>query len=199
MNKDWKGNINSIYTTLGASNHSQEERESNDYYATHPIAIDKLLKVEKPFQIIWECACGEGHLSDKLKNSGFIVISSDLINRGYKGTRILNFLEAEKCPCTCDILTNPPYKYAKEFVLKALNLIEAGRKVYMFLKLTFLEGKQRYNELFSQYPPKVIYVFSERILCAKGGQFEKYPSSAVCYAWFVWEKNYKRCTEVKWI
>ena len=41
--KDWIGNNKSIYTTLGASNHTDKEREENDYYATDPIAIDKLL------------------------------------------------------------------------------------------------------------------------------------------------------------
>ncbi len=174
-NKDWNGNLNSIFTTLGASNHSQEERESNDYYATHPIAIRKLLQVEKPYPIIWECACGEGHLSQALKEKGYVVFSSDLIDRGYKGSKIINFLEADNCPCNCDILTNPPYKYAKEFVLKALNLIKPGHKVYMFLKLTFLEGKQRYKELFSKFPPKSIYVFSERVLCAKGGNLTNIP------------------------
>jgi len=38
-NKDWTGNNNSIYKTLGASNHTDEDREVNDYYATEPKAI----------------------------------------------------------------------------------------------------------------------------------------------------------------
>lgn len=58
--KDWNGNGNSIYKTLGASNHTEKEREENDYYATDPIAIDKLLEVETPNKFIWECACGGG-------------------------------------------------------------------------------------------------------------------------------------------
>lgn len=43
MEKDWTGNAKSIYTTLGASNHTDKEREFNDYYATDPIAVDALL------------------------------------------------------------------------------------------------------------------------------------------------------------
>ena len=42
---DWVGNGNSVYKTLGASNHTDKEREKDDYYATDPIAIDKLLTV----------------------------------------------------------------------------------------------------------------------------------------------------------
>ncbi len=200
--KDWSGNTNSIYKTLGASNHTDKERESNDYYATDPVAIDKLLTVDKPFSIVWECACGQGHLSQRLKDKGFIVLSSDLVDRGYPGTKVSDFLTATPPPCTCDILTNPPYKYAKEFVLKALEMVKPGRKVYMFLKLTFLEGKARYNELFSKYPPKTIYVFSERVLCAKNAEFQQMREgggSAVAYAWFVWQKGYSGGTQIQWI
>lgn len=55
---DWIGNKNSVYKTLGASNHTDKEREKDDYYATDPIAIDKLLTVERPNENVWECACG---------------------------------------------------------------------------------------------------------------------------------------------
>ena len=43
--KDWNGNQNSIYKTIGASNHTDKERQVDDYYATDPIAIDKLFKI----------------------------------------------------------------------------------------------------------------------------------------------------------
>ena len=49
-------------------------------------------------------------------------------------------------------MTNPPYKYALDFVLKALRIIPEGKKVAMFLKLTFLEGKTR-RLLFNSTPP----------------------------------------------
>lgn len=31
--KDWTGNSNSIWKTLGASNHTDKERQSEDFYA----------------------------------------------------------------------------------------------------------------------------------------------------------------------
>lgn len=204
--KDWTGNKKSIYTPLGASNHTDKEREANDFYATDPIAIDKLLKVEKPSDHIWECAAGEGHLAERLKEFGFEVTTSDIIERNYKLDFIQDFLQMSQCGLGVneeyDILTNPPYKYAKEFVLHALNLIRNGRKVYMFLKLTFLESKARYKELFSKYPPKKVYVFSERVLCAKNAEFQKMKDgggSAVAYAWYIWEKGYQGKTTIEWI
>ena len=43
-NKDWTGNGNSIFKMLGASNHTDKERETHDFYATSPEAIDLLKK-----------------------------------------------------------------------------------------------------------------------------------------------------------
>lgn len=199
-------NKQSIYNTIGASNHTQKEREENDYYATDPLAIDKLLQVEKPFSHIWECAAGGGHLAKRLKEQGYKVTTSDIVERDYELDFIQDFLKMSICGLGSneeyDILTNPPYKYAKEFVLKALDMIRDGRKVYMFLKLTFLEGKARLKELFSKYPPKKIYVFSERILCAKNAEFQKMidgGGSAIAYAWYVWEKGYAGKTEIEWL
>ena len=96
------------------------------------------------------------------------------------------------------IITNPPYKYALEFVQKALDSVQPGKKVAMFLKLQFLEGKSR-KQFFLHNPPKVVYVSSSRLICAMNGEFEKYPSSAVAYAWFVWEKGFKGDPIIKWI
>ena len=49
MTKDWTGNSRSAHAILGARNHAQNERESNDYYATEPKAVELLLK-EETFQ-----------------------------------------------------------------------------------------------------------------------------------------------------
>lgn len=83
--KDWTGNRKSTFVTLGASNHTDKERESNDFYATDPIAIDKLVKVMQLPYKIWECACGTGCLSDRLKDFGHDVVSTDLVDRDYGG------------------------------------------------------------------------------------------------------------------
>jgi len=204
--KDWTGNKKSAYATLGASNHSELERETNDYYATDPKALEIFLdKIEedgiKLHKNIWECACGEGHLSKVLESKGYDVISTDLINRGY-GNGIVNFLMFESIILYAgDILTNPPYKYAKEFVETALELQEEGYYTIMFLKIQFLEGQAR-QELFKRYPPKYVYVNSKRQVCAKNGDFDKYANgtgTAICYCWFVWQKGFTGEPIIRWI
>ena len=188
--KDWVGNA-----SVRNCNLRTKEAEPNDYYATEPKAVELLLEKEQFGACILEPACGEGHISKVLKEHGYDVISTDLIDRGY-GIGGINFLSSEDKNMEVDIVTNPPYKYAKEFVEKALDIVSDGRKVAMFLKLTFLEGKGR-RDLFHNAPPKTVYVSSARLQCGKNGDFSG--TSMVAYAWFVWEKGYQGATSIKWI
>lgn len=194
--KDWTGNNKTPFVCNGASNHSEEEREENDFYATDPRAVEMLLELEEFSNSIWEPACGKGHISKVLENHGYIVVSSDIIDRGYEWGYKLDLLKYAG-RWDGDIITNPPYKYAKEFVEKALEVVTYGHKVAMFLKLTFLESRKR-RELFAKNPPKTIYVSSGRLGCAKNGEFEKYSQRAIAYAWFVWEKGFKGEPIVRW-
>lgn len=191
-------NKHSVFVMLGASNHSPEDRETDDYYATEPKAAELLLDIE-PFdknEEIWECACGEGHLAKVFERAGYRVRSTDLIDRNY-GTGEIDFLKHTDT-YKGNIITNPPYKYAKEFVEHALDIVEDGYKVAMLLRLQFLEGKNR-RRLFDSTPPRYVYVSSSRLLCSKNGDFSnKKIGSAVAYAWFVWEKGWSGDTIVRW-
>lgn len=191
------------FSPLGASNHSNKERQKEDYYATPPFAVKKLLNTGiKLSKNIWEPACGEGHISKVLEENGYVVRSTDIINRGF-GSECLDFLY-EETPFNGDIVTNPPYikGIALKFVEHLLHLIPKGNKVVMLLKLTFLEGKER-GIFFKENPPKNIYVFSSRISCAKNGNFKvkdgSDESGAVAYAWFEWVKGFTGKPQINWI
>ena len=45
--KDWNGNKKTTFVTLGASNHSEKEREKDDFYATDPHSLEIFLKKQK--------------------------------------------------------------------------------------------------------------------------------------------------------
>lgn len=197
MKKDWTGDRHGNFVTIGASNHSKRERAKRDYYATDPQAAELLLKHEQFYGPIWECACGEKNLSNVFERHGFDVRSSDIEDRC--GNEVLDFLSIENwTPWDGNIITNPPYALATEFVYRALQLVGGGKKVCMFLRTLFLEGRER-KALFLNFPPKTIYVFSGRITCLMNNEGDFTKGGAQSYSWFVWEKGYQGETVVKWI
>lgn len=190
-------NVSNAFRQIGATNITKADREENDFYATEPKAVIELLKKENFNNEILEPCCGKGHISSILEEYGYKVKSTDIIDRGYeKFNGIGNVFDITKTKC--DIITNPPYKDALKFTKHLLSIMEDGRKLALFLKIQFLEGKAR-KEFFNTNPPKRIYVSSGRLRCSKNGEFDKYKSSAICYAWFVWEKGYKGLPTIDWI
>lgn len=174
------------------------EREVNDFYATHPSAIITALPKLKEYGLnnnVWECACGIGSISEVLKNNGYNVYSSDLIDRGYG--EVKDFLKCQD-KFNGDIITNPPFKYAVEFVEKSMELLEDGNKAFFFLKIQFAESQER-KELFEKYPIKAVLAYSKRQRCCKDAEFDKYKSATQFYAWFIFEKGYKGKTILDWI
>lgn len=183
------------FKQVGASAHSPEEREENDFYATNPKALEVFLP-EIELRNVWECACGQGHLAKVLDAKGLLGRASDLIDRGYGEVKV-NFYEQLEV-WGGDILTNPPYGDAKQFCEHALRLVNDGSKVVMLMRIQFLEGQRRKAFLKSN-PPKYVYVSSSRLQLAKNADFVKYnTASANCYAWYVWEKGFKGETIIRW-
>lgn len=107
----------------------------------------------------------------------------------------VDFLKQNE-PYLGDIVTNPPYKYAEEFITHGLDLIPDGNKLCLLLKVQFLEGKAR-KKLFEKYPPKTVWVSSSRIKHGMKGDFSR-ANSMMAIAWYVWEKGYKGETIVRW-
>ncbi len=185
-------NNSKAHSIVGASR-KNGARELNDFYPTPPFVVNELLKREEFNGNIWECACGEGDISKVLEFNNYDVISSDLIDRGYGDQ--LDFLESN---ITVDnIITNPPFKLALDFVLKSKKL--GRKKIAMFLKTVWLESESRY-EMFQdkEFPLKTVYQFSKRVTLYKEGIKMK-NSGMISYAWFVWDRDYVGKPYIEWI
>lgn len=187
-----------VFTPIAASNHSSGTRAALDYYATDAKAIDSLIRAYPLPPRVLEPCCGCGSLSERLKSFGIEVISEDLYDHGY-GTVGKDFFLRTEMPegCTC-IVTNLPYKEILRGTLHALSILPAGGVLCSFCKTTFLESKARYQQLFSKQPPKYVLQFVNRIRCYNNGIINN-DSSAVAYAWFVWEKGWTGDTVIKWL
>lgn len=192
--RDWSGNQRGVFSVIGASNHSLTERANRDFYATPEEATEQLLQLEQFSHNVWEPACGLGHISRVLESHGYEVRSTDIEHRDF-GEGGIDFLKCEDKDVDVDVITNPPYKYAQEFVEKAMEVVADGHKVAMFLKLTFLEGKNR-RQMFEKYPPRVVYVSTSRLSCGKNGV--EWMPSCICYAWFVFVKGFHGDPIIRW-
>lgn len=97
---------------------------------------------------------------------------------------------------------NPPFRLAQQFIERALKTTRLG--VGVFVRSAYVEGEQRYEQLFSQNPPTAILQFVERVVIHKGivrraGEIyfdqaanngegkEKRASSATSYIWLFWD------------
>lgn len=190
-----KNNLNIV----GAKRSDGSERELNDFYATDSRAISDLRKFVDIKGSVWECACGDGALSKELIKIDAVkkFYSSDLINRGYGCNQdFLNIKQGSGFEALhCDwIITNPPYKNGLEFAKIALRKAD---NVAFLMKLVWLESGVR-KPFFEKNPPSKVLVYSKRLGVYKNNIKPK-NSGLVAYAWFVWEKDHKGETIIKWI
>lgn len=183
------------------------ERVKNDYYATPPWAtklfIDKLIDDGVILGgSFLEPACGGGHISDVLIEKFGIdnVQSFDLVDRGYKNmSGIKNFLTDDFITFD-NVITNPPFKYAEEFIRKSISI--SRDKVIMLCKIQLLEGVKR-EKLFKDTPLKYVYVHSSRVATYRNGESRdengKKWATTMCLAWFIWEHGYSGEPIIRWI
>ncbi len=160
---------------------ARKNKIPHDFYPTPEIATVKFLEKERFEGEIWECACGDGAMSKVIERYGYKVKSTDLIYRGY-GRGDIDFLRSNYK--TENIVTNPPFRLANQFMHHALE--HCSKKVALLLRLNMLESKRR-KKLFTEYPFARLYVHSERI------PFNVKPTqgkNAIAFAWFVWDFSY---------
>ena len=195
-----------IFKCLGSTNHLKEgeERASRDFYATPQDAVirllDKLkeLNIELPNNII-EPSVGNGNIANILTENGYTITAFDIVDRGYPGTIVKDFLTLDTRPEEpIAIIANFPYKDIVQHVEKSLSLLNKGEYLICLTKIQFLESKKRYESIFKLNPPKYCFVFVKRVTCLKNNK-EQDESGAVCYTWSVFEKGFKGAPSIYWI
>lgn len=164
-----------------------------DFYPTPKWATYALTENETFSGEIWESACGDGAMSEVLVETGNSVHSSDLHDRGF-GEVGVDFTESSRK--SQNIVTNPPFNCAEQFVHSGLR--NAEKKFALLLRLAFLEGAGRQRSIFSESAPSRVWVFSERITFYPKDAVKK-GSGTTAYAWFVWDKEHFGATELKWL
>jgi hypothetical protein len=182
---------------VSAAVHKPADRQRDDYYATPRSAIEQLLEVETFSGAVWEPACGDGAITRVLRDHGYPVLSTDLIDRGcpsqWSGVDFL--LEHQRhAP---NIITNPPFRLGTDFVRHALYL--ADKKVAMLLKIGFLEGPTK-KDLHDKLTR--VWVIRRRVTFLKNGRDlvrSEGKGGIHTYAWFIWDVGHSGPPKIGWL
>ncbi len=190
-----------------AGGNSSRGRVKDDFYATDKKDtrnfLDTLLKdgINLDGLSLLEPSAGQGHIVDVLREycPNSKISCSDLISRRDDVLGGVDFLTSDFNNCDV-VITNPPFKLAKEFIDKSLGI--SNKYVMLFLKLQFLEGKSRVD-WWKTIPLEYVYVYSYRATPLRDGMSRdengKKWSSTIAFAWFVLNKDYKGEPKIRWI
>jgi hypothetical protein len=135
----------------GAGAHA---RHPSDFYITPPEVTRAFLRYWGPLwpSHVWEPACGQGHMSKVIEESGRFCLSTDLVYRGC-GMPGVDFLKAPLPAGIGAIMTNPPFNLAEEFILHARSM---GVPFMMVLKGTFWHTKAHADLMIETGPEAVM-------------------------------------------
>lgn len=162
------------------ANASAKDRPDTDFYPT-PYAVTQslldFLKIDDS-NVIWEPACGQGHMIKVLEENGYSTVGTEL-----NCDHPVDFLKTKKLSGSW-IITNPPFILSQEFIRHSHSLRPTG--FAMLLKSQYWHATKR-RSLFYDIRPKYVLPLSWRpdfLFGAKGSA----PTMEVL--WTVWEKGY---------
>jgi hypothetical protein len=123
---------------------------------------------------IWEPACGEGHLVNRLKEFGFHVVGTD-IEQGVDFIKD-DLLDEDEFDC---IITNPPFDLKDQFLAKC---IQFNKPFALLLPLYCLEGtkRSRRHDMYRSLKDVSVIIPSERCRFINGDKNPNFSSVWVC-------------------
>lgn len=190
----------------GGIREPNRDRNENDNYPTPPLATYALHRNVFLPRVIWEPAAGRGWMAWELNRHAYSVTASDKFSYPDPlvediGVRDFLSYHATVNDRETGVVTNPPYarNMAQSFIEKGL---KHHSFVAMLCRLTFAESMRR-NQMFNEFPPSDVLVFSGRFSCEEKSFLSDPLHGMIAYAWWVWD--YRRrgpeCTtpKLRWI
>jgi len=187
-------------TTHAVMSQRTEHRDSLDDFPTPPWATRALVEhvigaANASGRTALEPACGQGYMSRALAEYFDTVRSFDV--HGYGFGYVDDFLNSSWADESFDwVITNPPFKAAEDFVMRALPIARHG--VAVLVRTVFIESVGRWERLFRDRPCTTFAQFVERVPIVKG-RVDPKATTATGYAWLVWDKGASEHSRIAWI
>lgn len=170
------------------------DRDPNDWYVEPYECSRALFDLEDFVGTVWDPACGLGRILESAKNSGHKVIGSDIIHRSDYCDFQKDFLTIQADEILFDnIVSNPPFNLAEQFVRHSLDLLPDGGKLGMILPMVWLSGFSMKRSWLPTSPLSKYYAISPRPSMPPGAVIDagvRAGNGTKDFAWFVWQKGY---------
>lgn len=191
MDKKQSGVVRSMANVSG-------KRNASDFYQTPYSLTRKLLQREEfdKNKTILEPCCGAGAILKVLEEEGYKYYGYDLDNP--EAPRHKDFFTETRNPFY--IITNPPFRIAKEFILHMKEIVK--EKFALLLPLNYLHGKERFDIIWTDkiFPLKKVYILTRYPMLTQEVRPDgKYKTGMMVYAWYIWEKEYTGNPQIDWI
>jgi hypothetical protein len=165
----------------------------DEHYVEPEWVSERLFQVEDFEGRIWDPACGFGRIVIAARKHGYDAYGSDIADRGWNNSQQDFFWYTSKHD---NIVTNPPFKIARDFAKHALN--RSSHKAAMIFPTARLNAAR----WLQGTPLRRIWLLTPRpsmppgTHIAAGGRVGGGKSD---YCWLVWEHGYRGAPEVKWL
>jgi hypothetical protein len=200
-------------------------REAHDHYAEPPWCSNRLLQVEQFEGTITDPCCGFGHIMESAKARGYEIDPRDVVNRGWPGTRVENFLAVTE-PVRNIVFNSPYAELAKEEVhefrrttplapavardignVKKIDLLEVftthavrlAPKVAQFAPLARLNAA---HDWLKKLPLARVWLLTPRPSVPPGSYLaagKKAQGGRVDFCWLVFERGFQGRPTVGWL
>lgn len=178
------------------------ERDPHDWYVEPYECSSALFMVEDFDGAIWDPACGLGRIVEQAREAGHAAVGSDIVDRSAICGSTSDFLNRNYTPIFRNIVTNPPFSLAEEFVHESLRILPPGGKLAAILPLVWLSGFSSKRDWMPASPLKTVYVISPRPSMPPGRVIEagvKPGNGTKDYAWLVWQKAHLGVAAIKFL
>jgi len=174
------------------------KRHPDDFY-TEPDWVDERLFAQERFDgEIIDPACGLGRIVKAACRAGYTAYGTDRVSRSDYCREEQDFLRYAG-PCPGAIVSNPPFKLAREFAEKALGL--ALHKVALLLPTLWLHGDER-SRWLEQTPLVKVLIITPRPSMPPGPVIEAgiAPGGGKAdFAWFIWQRGHIGPAAIDWL
>lgn len=177
-------------TVDSSTTQKRRERNANDWYVEPAWSVEGLLDVQCFSGYTLDPACGRGNIVSTFKARGLRCVGTDIVNRAPHLFTFdsVDFLDPRQHTAADNVVSNPPFDLAEEFLRRALDL--ARHKVAFLLRLSWLEGRRR-RWIHDETPLAAVHPFAARVSMPPGGRDIVAKGGAVAFAWYVWDHSHK--------